>query len=149
MKKRNKIIIVAASIITFAGSVFAFSEYHDHDDDYYGNKIVKKITRKLDLTDAQVSKLNVAKDAVMQAKQQMHENKPQIQRDILAMLNDNTVDRALIINHLNDKSAVFQAQMPLVVNAVADFYESLDAEQQSKINGKLEDKLIDDDWNDD
>lgn len=147
MKTRSKIAIVAASIVAFAGSVFAFSGHHDHE--YYGDKIVKKMTRKLDLTDEQVSKLNVAKDTVLEAKKLMRENKPQIQSDILTMLNDNNVDRALIINHLNDKSEVFKAQMPLVVNAVADFYESLDAEQQAKVKDKLEYKLMDDDWDDD
>ena len=140
MKLSKKIFFTFAGILAFVGTVFAFSKHH-HDAAEHADYIVHKMTKKLALQATQVEKLNTAKEVILQTHQTFNENKPNWHTDIKYLVSQDNLDRELIIKHINDKVLAVQTQAPIVVNAVADFYDSLDSEQQAKIRKKLEKHL--------
>jgi protein CpxP len=52
-----------------------------------------------------------------------------------------TMDQELVLKHVNAKADAVRDQAPAVVAAVADFYDSLNAEQQAQIRSKVEKKI--------
>ncbi len=135
--KKKVIVIIVASIVAFTGSVFAYNRYHSSPEEH-AQHIIKKVSKKLDLDDAQVSMLNIAKDSILQAHKSMHESRSDIHKDIGDILSEDTLDRTAILNHINNKADAVKAEAPSVVNALADFYDSLNVEQQAKIRHKIE-----------
>ena len=123
-----------------ASAVYAFGGHH-HDPQEKAGYIVHKITKKLDLTDAQQEKLNIAKDAALAMHQAMHNERLNMAQDIQTLFSGSTLDQQLILNHINQKTVSVREQAPEVVAALAGFYDSLDAQQQEKIRTKVNKKL--------
>jgi Spy/CpxP family protein refolding chaperone len=135
----KKVVFIVAGLFIGASAVFAFSGYHKSEEK--AEYIVYKITKKLDLNEAQQEKLNLAKDAMLEMRRSMRSEKRSMVADIQAILGSDTLDQQLILDNITKKTDMVREQAPDVVAAVADFYNSLDMEQQEKIRKKVNKKL--------
>lgn len=137
---KRAVLVVAGLLAVGASAVYAFGGHHfDHDDK--AEYVVQKITKKLKLTDVQQEKLQIVKDAALAMHQSMRQEKLGMMSDIQLLLSNDTLDQQLILNHINQKTDTVREQAPTVVAALADFYDSLDAQQQAKIRDKVGKKL--------
>ncbi|MGH1439121.1 MAG: Spy/CpxP family protein refolding chaperone [Cellvibrionaceae bacterium] len=131
---------VATAVIASIGTVFAFGGHH-HDPTKRADRIAEKMTKKLSLNVEQQDKLTIAKDAALHLHQKMHQDRQTLEEDILSLVSSETLDEALILEHINAKTDAIKAQAPEMVAALAGFYNSLDAKQQEKVRAKVERKM--------
>jgi Spy/CpxP family protein refolding chaperone len=153
MRKTKKTTFISAGIfavlIASVGSVFAFGgHHHGHDPAKRASHMVEKVAKKLSLNEDQKEKLSILKEAALALHQEMHQNRQLLGKDILSLVSGDTLDEALILDHVNTKTTMVRDQAPVVVAKLADFYNSLDADQQEKVRAKLQKKMhhfLDDD----
>ena len=96
-------------------------------------KIVERVSGKLDLNDAQKRKLNALADQLQAQRMALVGSMPDPRARVQALVADDKFDRAQAQALLQEKTQAVQAHSPDVLNALADFYDSLDAGQQQKV----------------
>lgn len=101
-------------------------------------KAVERVTRKLDLDAAQKQKLDVLADKLVAQRAAMIGHTADPRAELEALVAGPTFDRARALSLLDEKTRVLQTATPEVVNALADFYDSLNAAQQADVRAFLE-----------
>ncbi|MDP3226612.1 MAG: Spy/CpxP family protein refolding chaperone [Acidovorax sp.] len=136
--KRTLMGLFGAAIV--AGGLTACSSSHHHRSPMTAEKmsevrgkVVDRVSSKLDLNDAQKLKLNVLADK-MEAQRTAFVGKAADPRaEMQAIVSGDKFDRVRAQSLLEEKTRVVQANSPEVITALADFYDSLNAEQQQKV----------------
>jgi periplasmic protein CpxP/Spy len=96
-------------------------------------KVVDRVSGKLDLNDAQKQKLNVLADR-MEAQRTAFLGKTADPRaEAQAIVAGAKFDRARAQSLLEEKTRAVQTNSPEVIDALADFYDSLNPDQQQKV----------------
>ncbi len=136
--KRTLMGLFGAAIV--AGGLTACSSSHHHRGPMTAEKIsevrgkvVDRVSSKLDLNDAQKLKLNALADK-MEAQRTAFVGKAADPRaEMEAIVSGDKFDRVRAQSLLEEKTRAVQANSPEVITALADFYDSLNAEQQQKV----------------
>lgn len=140
MKTRTKVVAAFLGVFAVVSTAFAFGGKH-HGPEKRLDRMVEKVAKKLDLDDSQKEKLTIAKEAALTLHQAVRNDRQALQNDILSLVSSETFDQALVLDHINAKTNAVQENMPAVVAAVGDFYDSLNAEQQAEIRKRVEKKM--------
>lgn len=126
---------------------FAFSRHHDHHhghwhghahcgpgDSHFGDeasrieRIAGKITGRLDLNETQQERLVGLLECLQQQRQAI--KNVDLAKDIGALIGGERLDREAAKAWVEQRIQSLQTASPVVLTALADFYDALDAEQQ-------------------
>lgn len=144
--KRTFIGIFGVSLL--AGGLAACSHQRHHG--YFGERttdaeraekradLVEKASRKLDLDAAQKAKLNVLADTLEAQRKAMKASGGEPHAELKAVLAGAQFDRAKAQSLVDAKTSAMRSASPAVINAAADFYDSLKPEQQQKVREVLD-----------
>lgn len=97
------------------------------------SKVVDRISSKLDLNDAQKQKLNVLADRMDVQRAAFLGKTTEPRAEMQAVVAGDKFDRVRAQSLVEDKMRAVQANSPEVINALADFYDSLNPDQQQKV----------------
>jgi periplasmic protein CpxP/Spy len=100
-------------------------------------KVVERITSKLDLNAEQQQKLNVLADKVQAQRTALIGQTTNPRAEFSALVAGEKFDRARALNLLDEKTRVVQVSSPDVINAMADFYDSLNPTQQAEVRERM------------
>jgi len=139
MKMRTKIACVVLGVFTIVGTAFAYGGKHGGAEKRI-DRMFEHVAKKLTLDAGQQDKLTAAKQAAVAYSEAMQENKKAMRESIAAIVAGDTMDQDLAQQHFNGKADVIQDESPAMVAALADFYDSLNAEQQAEVRKVLEKK---------
>lgn len=101
-------------------------------------KVVQRVSSKLDLNDAQKQKLNVLADAVQAQRAAWMGSAKDPRAEMQMIVSGSKFDRSRAQALIEEKTRAVQAASPEVINALADFYDSLNTEQQQKVREMLQ-----------
>ena len=101
-------------------------------------KVVNRITSKLDLNAEQQQKLNVLADKVQAQRTALIGQTTDPRGEVRALVAGEKFDRARALSLLDEKTRVVQVSTPEVINAFADFYDSLNPTQQAEVRERLQ-----------
>lgn len=101
-------------------------------------KVVDRITNKLDLNAEQQQKLNVLADKVQAQRTALIGQTTDPRGEMRALVAGEKFDRARALNLLDEKTRVVQVSSPEVINALADFYDSLNPTQQAEVRERMQ-----------
>jgi periplasmic protein CpxP/Spy len=101
-------------------------------------KVVDKISNKLVLNDAQKQKLVVLADEIIATRSAFRGKDTDPRAEIKAMMAGEKFDRTRAQTLLDQKTQAVQGNGPKMITALADFYDSLNPEQQKQVREKLE-----------
>lgn len=144
--KRSLIGIFGVSLL--AGGLAACS--HQRHYGYFGDRIteaeraekrahmVEKASRKLDLDAAQKAKLTVLADTLEAQRKSMKASGGEPRAELKAVIAGPQFDRAKAQSLVDAKTTAMRGASPAVINAAADFYDSLKPEQQQKVREALD-----------
>lgn len=144
--KRAFIGIFGVSML--AGGLAACSHHRHHG--YFGDRtteaeraekrahMVDKASRKLDLDAAQKAKLTVLADTLEAQRKAMKASGGDPHAELRAVLGGTQFDRAKAQSLVDAKTTAMRSASPAVINAAADFYDSLKPEQQQKVREVLD-----------
>lgn len=106
-----------------------------------GERMVQKITEELELTETQQANLSGVKDAFLEMRATMKNNREQTKTDIQLMLTQPTLDRDKANSIINQHIDTVHSGSPVIIDAIGDFYDSLDESQQAEIRDIIENKM--------
>ena len=101
-------------------------------------KVVDKISGKLALDEAQKQKLGVLADQIIASRSAFRGDAADPRADFTALIAGEKFDRSAAQTMLEKKTEAIQGNAPQTINALADFYDSLNPEQQKQVREKLE-----------
>ena len=101
-------------------------------------KAIERISSKLDLNEAQKQKLGVLADELIVQRKAMRGGGADPRTEMKALVAGDKFDRTRAQALLDQKTQVVQAGGPKVIAALADFYDSLNPEQQKQVREKME-----------
>jgi len=134
MKLHTKIllVIVSGAVITgvFAGCKGAF---FNHSPEKKAEWIVEEITDTLELSDIQIEKLNQLKVYALNLRGEMKERHESTYQDFISVLSKPTIDQEKLLSMVKQKTQIVEDKSPEIIAMLADFYDSLNTEQQQKI----------------
>jgi periplasmic protein CpxP/Spy len=101
------------------------------------DKMVERVSSRLDLNADQKAKLVTLAD-LMQKQRANLMGQVDPRTELAAILAGPKFDRTKAQNLINEKTSTISAQSPATVTAMADFYDSLNPEQQTKVRAFLQ-----------
>jgi uncharacterized membrane protein len=135
MKTNKKIALVALASTLLLGLTGCFNHSPEDKADW----ATSKIARKLDLTETQKTKLDELKDVVLETRKKMYENRDTDIETITAMATSDALDTVEIKNMLTSKTTNMEQYADPVINKLAEFHATLNAEQKLQVAGFIKD----------
>jgi Spy/CpxP family protein refolding chaperone len=141
----KKSLIGFASVTVLLGGLTACGARGHHGEGWSAErvsevrgKVVSKISGKLDLDEAQKQKLGALADQIIASRTAFRGESADPRADFKALIAGETFDRTAAQNLLDQKTQAIQGNAPQTINALADFYDSLNPEQQKQVREKLD-----------
>lgn len=144
----KRTLIGLVGVTALFGTVAAFSHHHWHAHGWHAmseedaarlkTRLVEKAGRKLDLDEAQKALLGVLADRLREQRNALVGPTPNPRAELQALVGGPTFDRERAARLVQDKTTALQARSPEVIEALADFYDSLRPEQQAKVREFIE-----------
>ena len=106
-----------------------------------GEWVVQKVSSELELNDTQQGRLAEVKDQFLDARRLMKANREQHRAEVLAMLSQPTFDRDKANAMVGQQIETVNTRAPVVIDAIGNFWESLDADQRAELRKFIEDKM--------
>ena len=101
-------------------------------------KVIERVSSNLDLNDAQKQKLGVLADEMLASRTALRGKDADPRTEMKAMVAGAKFDRSRAQTMLEQKTQVVQGNGPKLITAMAEFYDSLSPEQQTKVRERLE-----------
>lgn len=138
----KKTLIGLAGVTLFAGALAGcgsrgWSNADPERETEMRNKMIERVSDRLDLDDAQKLKLNVLADEMLAQRRVMRGNGAGMRTELQSLVQGNQFDRSRAQNLLTEKTDVLQTGGPKVIDAMGDFYDSLNPAQQEQVRERL------------
>ena len=101
-------------------------------------KVIERVSSKLELNEAQKQKLGLLADEMIAQRKAMRGDSADPRTEVKALIAGNAFDRTRAQTLLTQKTEVVQAGGPKMIAAMADFYDSLNPQQQAQVRERLE-----------
>ncbi|MFN4352084.1 MAG: Spy/CpxP family protein refolding chaperone [Hylemonella sp.] len=141
--KRSLIALTSATVVF--GGLTACSSRGDHARGWSDERVtemrgkaVEKISDKLELNAGQKAKLEALADEMVASRKVMRGESGDVRTDLQALIAGDKFDRSKAQQMLDQKTQALQGSGPKVLAAFADFYDSLNPEQQKQVRERLE-----------
>jgi periplasmic protein CpxP/Spy len=141
----KKSLIGLASVTVLLGGLTACGSRGHHGEGWSAErmsevrgKVVDKISSKLDLNADQQQKLGALADQIIASRTAFRGEGADPRADFTALIIGDKFDRAAAQALLEKKTQAIQGNAPQTLDALANFYDSLNPEQQKQVRDKLE-----------
>jgi periplasmic protein CpxP/Spy len=141
----KKSLIGLASVTVLFGGLTACGSRGHHGEGWSAErvsevrgKVVDKISGKLDLNEAQKQKLATLADQIIASRTAFRGDSADPRSEFKALIAGEKFDRSAAQALLDQKTQAIQGNAPQTINALADFYDSLNPEQQKQVRERLE-----------
>lgn len=138
MKLTKRTIIYISGIALLTTSIVACNRGTPEER---GERIVEKVTEELELTATQQAKLSEVKNEFLETRKTMRSNREQTKTDIQEMLKQPTLDRNKANSIVNQHIETIHSRSPVIIDAIGDFYDSLDDEQRVELREFIADNM--------
>ena len=138
---KRAIIVITGSALLIGGVVACNRGMHCGSPEERGEWMVKKVSKELELNDIQQVKLVEMKDEFLDVRKTMRSDREQTRAEVLAMLQQPTLDREKVNTIVNQHIETINARSPAIIDAIGNFYDSLDDSQHAELREFIEHKM--------
>ena len=137
-----KILGIVLLVLLIAGVAVVASGCGHHrghkDPTRHLDYMKKKISKKLDLDEAQTTRLAALKQVIKAVHDSHHASKQQHRSDFMDLLSAPRLDQQQALSLIGGHTAFVNDNAPQVVTAMAAFYDSLRPDQQQQLRDKIQ-----------
>jgi Spy/CpxP family protein refolding chaperone len=130
--KPMKTIILGTLLIGTAA--LGASAYANRGSDRFQDRMIERISKRLELNDTQVLALNGLADELMETRELMKGDADNMRTEMSSLVTSSTFDQDKALSMINERAAALQNKAPELVTAAAVFFDGLDSSQKEKIN---------------
>lgn len=139
--KRTLIGLATASVLLGGLAACGHRAWHGHgwstmsdaDAAQMKARVIERVAGKLDLDEAQKAKLGALADTLREQRKAVAGNAGEPKAELLALIAGPSFDRTRAGAWVSAKATAVTTASPAVINALADFYDSLRPEQQAQV----------------
>lgn len=137
MTRITKFSIIGIIGLALIGGAVACS-HHYKDPEQRAQWMQGKISDELNLNETQQAKLQNLFTVMMQVRQEMKAEFADDHQNIDKLLQHPTLDRGQMLSMVNKHTASMNENAPRVIDAMADFYDSLDEQQRAQLREHMQ-----------
>ena len=130
------VLVVLIGAVTAIG-VTACGHRH-HGPEQRAERMVNKISSKLDLNEEQQQKLRAVKAEFVTAMQQHHQDQQQLFDQLIADVQKPQLDKQLLVDMMEKRRQAFDDIAPKVIDKIVEFHASLNDEQKQKAAERMQ-----------
>lgn len=130
--KPIKTIILGTLVV--ATAALGASAYANRGGEKFQDRMIERISQRLELTDTQVMALTGLADELKETRVLMKGDSENMRADMTSLVSASTFDQGKALSMINDRAAALQNKAPELVAAAAVFFDGLDASQKEQIN---------------
>ena len=138
---KRTVIYMAGGALLAVGIVACNHGMHFASPEERGEWMIQKVTKELNLNETQASRLVDVKDVLLEARKTMRYNREQHSAGVIAMLNQPTFDRDKANAIVNQHIEMVDTRAPTIIDAIGNFYDSLDDAQRAELREFVEHKM--------
>jgi len=138
---RRTLIYMTGGVLLAAGVVACNHGMHYGSADERGEWMVQKVSKELELNEKQQARLAEVKDEFLDVRRTMHYEREQTRADVLAMLEQPTLDRDKANTIVSQHMTTINSRSPVIIDAIGNFYDSLDDAQRAELRAFIEHKM--------
>jgi Spy/CpxP family protein refolding chaperone len=138
---KRAIIIITSGVLLIGGVAACKHKMHSASAEERGEWVVEKVSEELELNDNQRVKLVAVKDEFLDMRKTIRSDRTQTRAEVLDMLKQPTLDREKMNAIVSQKIATINARSPAIVDAIGNFFDSLDDSQRAELSEFIEDKM--------
>ena len=130
---KTRVLWIALPLVVVLGVGAAAAGYKHHRGYHDPERMVQRISEKLELTDEQRQKLNAVKETLVSSRQQMRQERAETINRLIDEVKKPALDEAIIMELIDERKARFEKILPRMVEPVIEFHRSLNEVQRQKI----------------
>lgn len=138
---KRAIIVITSGVLLIGGVAACKHKMHSASAEERGEWVVEKVSEELELNDNQRVKLVAVKDEFLDMRKTIRSDRTQRRAEVLDMLKQPTLDREKMNAIVSQKIATINARSPAIVDAIGNFFDSLDDSQRAELSEFIEDKM--------
>ncbi len=135
MKKHTKIVL---SGLTVVGLIVAAASYAGGEYCRYGGGITERISQSLQLNEQQEEQLDIIALKMRKMKREHHQKHQQGRKQLVALLDAEQLDQGKALALYQKKHREMEVKAPEIISVMAEFTDTLSAEQKQKIKEFIE-----------
>ena len=135
---KTRALWIAIPLIVVLG-VGAAAAGHKHFGGHHNpERMVQRISEKLELTEQQRQKLDAVKEALIWSRQEMRQQRTETINRLIDEVKRPVLDEGLMMELIDERKAQFENVLPRIIEPVIAFHGSLNEQQRQKIVNLLE-----------
>lgn len=140
LNKRIILFVIGGALLT-ATVVACNHGMHFGTAEERSEWMVQKVSKEMELNSMQRDKLVELRDELLSLRKELRDDRAQLSTDVLAMLQQPTLDREKANTIVSGRLATVNARSPAIIDAVANFYDSLNDTQRDEIREFIQHKI--------
>ncbi|NOR51489.1 MAG: hypothetical protein GQ470_02615 [Gammaproteobacteria bacterium] len=131
MKRLTKISVIAAGALVMITTISGCSHFRSPEN--RAQWMVEEVTDELELTETQQLKLKTLSDEMLSTRTSMKEQFGESREQMVSLFDYPMLNQDKALKIIKSHTQMVDEQAPVMVTAFADFYDSLDSEQQIEV----------------
>jgi Spy/CpxP family protein refolding chaperone len=140
LNKRTIMYMIGGALLTTT-VVACHHGMHYGSAEERGEWVAQKVSKELELNDTQQARLAELKDALLDLRMTLQSDRVQVHTEVLAMLQQPTLDRNKANAMISEQIATINSRSPIIIDAIANFYNSLDDAQRNELKDFIQHKI--------
>ena len=104
--------------------------------------VTERIGRKLDLNDDQLGRFEAFAETLRELRTERQDQRVAMKDDVAELLSEPSLDRDRAVSLIDERYRSMDGSKRAIVEAFADFSDSLAPEQRSRLSGLISDRLM-------
>jgi uncharacterized membrane protein len=139
MKRSTKVITtVVLSIGVVTAGVAGYGYHHFGDPQKRAEWMMERLENKLELNADQTAILQSLADQLLAVRSDFTQDRDAKKDQLLTLVSADTLDQQTLLDMVTEKTQNVEQQAPAIIAAIADFTDSLDAQQRTELVEMLE-----------
>jgi Spy/CpxP family protein refolding chaperone len=135
---KKKIFWIAVPLVAILGVGAAGAGFKHYGGHHNPERMVERISDRLELSVVQRQKLDVIKDALVDSRQELHQEREIAMNQLITEVKNPEMDASRIMDLIDERKARIYDIAPRLLGPIVEFHNSLDDGQRAKIVNLLE-----------
>ena len=135
---KKKLLWIVVPILAVVGIGAAGAGYKHFRGHHNPDRIVERISDRLELTGDQRQKLDAVKDAFLQSRKDMLQQREDVINQVIEEIRKPEIDQAHVMELIEMRKARVDNVARQVLSPIIEFHKSLDDTQREKVINRLE-----------
>ena len=135
---KKKLLWISVPVLAVVGIGAAGAGYKHFHGHHNPDRVVERISDRLDLNSDQQQKLDAVKDAFLQSRRDMRQEREDVINQVIEEIRKPEIDQTRVLELVEKRKSRVDSIARQVLDPIIEFHKSLDETQREKVINRLE-----------